>query len=205
MQVLFFSEIKSYFHDDKHKVSDVGGRDKIRLLWRHYFENTQGLIFVIDSHDVERLDVARDDIWRILGADELREIPLLIYFNKIDLPNGLKQEYAIKELKLNDIRNRNWHLQPCSAYTGDGVHEGLDWLVREMKSPLSSQSTTSTTANDMNQAENQSLQWLSQVDNETNEEFAEKFVKHDLSSETFDHRTLIRILWCSLKIFGRKE
>ncbi|CAF0790494.1 unnamed protein product [Adineta steineri] len=170
---------------------DLGGRDKIRPLWRHYFYGTQGLIFVIDSHDVERLNESKDDMDRMLGEDELRDIPLLIYLNKIDLPNGLKQEYAIKEMKLNDIRNRQWYVQSCSAYTGDGVHEGLDWLMRAMKSHLSSQSTTSTAVNNVN--------------NDTNEEFAEKFVEHDLLSETFDHRTLIRIIWCYLKIFGRKE
>jgi len=32
-------------------VWDVGGQDKIRPLWRHYFQNTQGLIFVVDSND----------------------------------------------------------------------------------------------------------------------------------------------------------
>ncbi|CAF3922874.1 unnamed protein product [Adineta steineri] len=184
---------------------DVGGRDKIRPLWRHYFHGTQGLIFVIDSHDVERLNESKDDMDRMLGEDELRDIPLLIYLNKTDLPNGLKQEQIIKEMKLNDIKNRQWYLQSCSAYTGDGLHEGLDWLMRAMKSHLSSQSTTSTAVNNVSQAENQLLQWLSQVDNDTNEEFAKKFVEHDLSSETFDHRTLIRIIWCYLKIFGRKE
>ena len=31
---------------------DVGGSDKIRLLWRHYLENTNVIIFVIDSTDM---------------------------------------------------------------------------------------------------------------------------------------------------------
>ena len=35
---------------------DIGGQFKLRNLWRHYFENTQGLIFVVDSNDAERLD-----------------------------------------------------------------------------------------------------------------------------------------------------
>ncbi|CAF1245242.1 unnamed protein product [Adineta steineri] len=122
---------------------------------------------------------------RWLRTDELRKIPLLTYLNKIDLSNELKQEYIIKKMKLNDIKNQNWHLQPCSAYTGDGLYVGLDWLVRAMKPPLSSQSTLvnveSTTTNNMNQAENQSLQWLSEVDNDTTEEFAKKTVEHDLS------------------------
>ena len=40
-------------------VWDVGGQDKIRPLWRHYFQNTQGLIFVVDSNDRERIGEAR--------------------------------------------------------------------------------------------------------------------------------------------------
>ena len=49
-------------------VWDVGGQDKIRPLWRHYFQNTQGLIFVVDSNDRERIAEARDEL---LGLPEL--------------------------------------------------------------------------------------------------------------------------------------
>lgn len=34
---------------------DVGGKDKIRPLWRHYFQNTSGIIFVLDSNDRDRI------------------------------------------------------------------------------------------------------------------------------------------------------
>ena len=43
-------------------VWDVGGQDKIRPLWRHYFQNTQGLIFVVDSNDRERIDEAQKEL-----------------------------------------------------------------------------------------------------------------------------------------------
>jgi ADP-ribosylation factor family len=36
-------------------VWDVGGQDKIRPLWRHYYQNTQGIIFVVDSNDRDRI------------------------------------------------------------------------------------------------------------------------------------------------------
>ena len=55
-------------------VWDVGGQDKIRPLWRHYYQNTQGLIFVVDSNDADRIDAARDEMHRMLNEDELREI-----------------------------------------------------------------------------------------------------------------------------------
>ena len=42
-------------------VWDVGGQDKIRPLWRHYFQNPQGLIFVVDSNDRERIQEAKEE------------------------------------------------------------------------------------------------------------------------------------------------
>ncbi|RWW22727.1 hypothetical protein GW17_00013057, partial [Ensete ventricosum] len=48
-------------------VWDVGGQDKIRPLWRHYFQNTQGLIFVVDSNDRDRVVEARDELHRMLN------------------------------------------------------------------------------------------------------------------------------------------
>ncbi len=57
-------------------------QDKIRPLWRHYFQNTEGLIFVVDSNDRERIGEARDELQRMLSEDELRNVPLLIFTNK---------------------------------------------------------------------------------------------------------------------------
>ncbi|XP_059853849.1 ADP-ribosylation factor 2 isoform X3 [Delphinus delphis] len=63
-------------------VWDVGGQDKIRPLWRHYFQNTQGLIFVVDSNDRERVNEAREELTRMLAEDELRDAVLLVFVNK---------------------------------------------------------------------------------------------------------------------------
>jgi small GTP-binding protein len=193
-------------------IWDVGGCDKIRPLIRHYFQNTQAFIFVVDSNDRERLAEATDELWRALNAEELINAPVLIFLNKMDIHGGLKQNDIIQQMRLNDIRNRQWFLQPCTAPTGDGLYEGLDWLTSALKSPHTSPSkqinielNTSTTATENNDDENQSVQWLSQIDDDTNEEFVEKFEKHQLLSETFDHRTLLRAIWCYLKIHGRKE
>lgn len=70
------------FCADVTTVWDVGGQDKIRPLWRHYYQNTQGLIFVVDSNDRDRVDAARDELHRMLNEDELRESILLVFANK---------------------------------------------------------------------------------------------------------------------------
>ncbi len=67
-------------------VWDVGGQDKIRPLWRHYFQNTQGIIFVVDSNDRDRVVEAREELQRMLNEDELRDAVLLVFANKQDLP-----------------------------------------------------------------------------------------------------------------------
>jgi len=65
-------------------VWDVGGQDKIRPLWRHYYQNTQGLIFVVDSNDPGRIDEARDELQKVMGEDELKGAVLLVLANKQD-------------------------------------------------------------------------------------------------------------------------
>merc|ERR1711936_1554277 len=114
-------------------VWDVGGQDKIRPLWRHYFQNTQGLIFVVDSNDRERIGEARDELMRMLAEDELREAVLLIFANKQDLPNAMNAAEITDKLGLHSLRNRQWVIQDTCATSGDGLYEGLDWLSGTLK------------------------------------------------------------------------
>merc|ERR1711968_204885 len=109
-------------------VWDVGGQDKIRPLWRHYYQNTQGVIFVVDSNDCDRVGEARDELHRMLGEDELREALLLVFANKQDLPNAMNCAEITDKLGLASLRQRNWYIQSTCATTGDGLYEGLDWL-----------------------------------------------------------------------------
>ncbi|KAG7277600.1 hypothetical protein CRUP_013918 [Coryphaenoides rupestris] len=115
-------------------VWDVGGQDKIRPLWRHYFQNTQGLIFVVDSNDRERVNEAREELGRMLAEDELREAVLLIFANKQDLPNAMNAAEITDKLGLHALRQRNWYIQATCATSGDGLYEGLDWLSTQLKS-----------------------------------------------------------------------
>ncbi len=109
-------------------VWDVGGQDKIRPLWRHYYQNTQGIIFVVDSNDQDRIGEARDELHRMLNEDELREACVLIFANKQDLPNAMQAATITDKLGLNSLRQRTWFMQSTCATTGDGLYEGLDWL-----------------------------------------------------------------------------
>ncbi|XP_067144915.1 ADP ribosylation factor 4 [Centruroides vittatus] len=113
-------------------VWDVGGQDKIRPLWRHYFQNTQGLIFVVDSNDRERISEAQDELQKMLNEDELRDAVLLLFANKQDLPNAMTAAELTEKLGLNQLRNRRWYIQATCATQGEGLYEGLDWLSNEL-------------------------------------------------------------------------
>jgi ADP-ribosylation factor protein 1/Arf/Sar family protein len=114
-------------------VWDVGGQDKIRPLWRHYFQNTQGIIFVVDSNDRDRVPEAREELQRMLNEDELRDALLLVFANKQDLPNAMSVAEITDKLGLHSLRQRTWFIQSTCATSGDGLFEGLDWLATEIK------------------------------------------------------------------------
>ncbi|XP_010635753.1 ADP-ribosylation factor 2 isoform X2 [Fukomys damarensis] len=101
-------------------VWDVGGQDKIRPLWRHYFQNTQGLIFVVDSNDRERVNEAREELTRMLAEDELRDAVLLVFVNKQDLPNAMNAAEITDKLGLHSLRQRNWFLEGHASIPGKG-------------------------------------------------------------------------------------
>merc|ERR1712179_678104 len=114
-------------------VWDVGGQDKIRPLWRHYFQNTQGLIFVVDSNDRERVGEAKEELNRMLNEAALRDAVLLIFANKQDLPQAMNAAEITDKLGLHALRQRNWYIQATCATSGDGLYEGLDWLSNQLK------------------------------------------------------------------------
>jgi len=118
----------------KFNVWDVGGQDKIRPLWRHYYTGTQGLIFVVDCADRDRIDEARQELHKIINDREMRDAIILIFANKQDLPGAMKPHEIQEKLGLTRIRDRNWYVQPACATTGDGLYEGLTWLTSNHKS-----------------------------------------------------------------------
>jgi len=120
----------------KFTMWDVGGQDKLRPLWRHYFQNTNGVIFVVDSNDKERVGAARDELQKMLSEDELRDAVLLVFANKQDLPNAMSTAEITDKLGLHSLRQRNWFIQGCCATTAQGLYEGLDWMSANIKKSM---------------------------------------------------------------------
>jgi len=113
-------------------VWDVGGQDKIRPLWRHYYQNTNGIIFVVDSNDRDRINEASEELQKMLREDELRDAAVLVFANKQDLPQAMSVAEVTDKLGLHAMRSRKWYIQAACAKTGDGLYEGLDWLAHTL-------------------------------------------------------------------------
>ncbi|CAE8741265.1 unnamed protein product, partial [Polarella glacialis] len=116
-------------------VWDLGGQTRTRQIWQHYYQNTDALIFVIDSSDRERIDEAHEELMKMLAREEMREAALLIMANKQDLPNAMTTAELTQRLGLNNLgRGRRWLVQETCATVGEGLYEGLDWLALSIAS-----------------------------------------------------------------------
>jgi len=125
------------FKNLKFTIWDVGGQDKIRPLWRHYFLNTDAVIFVVDSNDRERIDRESEnnaayELEKMMREEPLKNAALLVLANKQDLPNALSVAEITDKLRLHDHGRRDWYIQGCCAARGDGLFDGLDWLAKTL-------------------------------------------------------------------------
>ncbi|CAD8158127.1 unnamed protein product [Paramecium octaurelia] len=110
---------------------DVGGADKIRIIWKPYFESGKGFIYVIDCSDRDRITEVTGELHKLMLEPSLNGLPLLIYANKQDLMKMNSEEIA-SELQIQKI-SKNWYIQPCCAITGEGLEEGLNWIQKQIK------------------------------------------------------------------------
>lgn len=81
---------------------DLSGQERVRKIWKHYFVETWGIIFVIDWTDLDRLDTAKEELHFLLAEPELSNIPVLILANKQDLPEALSCQKLSAELAILD-------------------------------------------------------------------------------------------------------
>ncbi|OZJ05463.1 ADP-ribosylation factor-like protein 2 [Bifiguratus adelaidae] len=130
-------EIKTLeYQGYKLNIWDVGGQKSIRSYWRNYFEQTEGLIWVVDSADRLRLHDCKEELHKLLQEERLAGASLLVFANKQDLPGSMNGEDIQRHLDLDTIRTHHWSIQPCSGVTGDHLLKGMDWLIRDIGSRI---------------------------------------------------------------------
>lgn len=112
----------------KLSVWDVAGQDSLRSLWKHYYQNTKGVIFVVDSADSERLDLARSELHKLIEDEELKDATLMLLVNKMDLKVKTAQEVA-NHLNFEQIKNPNKKYFGVVGIKGEGLKEAMDWFA----------------------------------------------------------------------------
>ncbi|KAL7538154.1 hypothetical protein ACHAWF_006015 [Thalassiosira exigua] len=117
----------------KLNVWDIGGQKTIRPYWRNYFDRTDALIYVIDSSDSQRMEETGRELDQLLNERKLDGVPLLVFANKQDLLNALSAEEIRDGLNLKSIHERQWTIIPCSSKSGEGLEDGFQWVMANMR------------------------------------------------------------------------
>ncbi|OCF35943.1 ADP-ribosylation factor-like 2 [Kwoniella heveanensis CBS 569] len=117
-------------------IWDVGGQRTLRPYWRNYFESTDAVVWVVDSSDRMRIGDCKTELYGLLQEERLAGATLLVFANKQDLDGSMTLEEIRDALDLRSIVSHRWIVHPCSAFTGEGLENGMNWLVREVAGRL---------------------------------------------------------------------
>lgn len=119
------------------KCVDMSGQSKYRALWENYYDETTAIIWVVDSADLFRMVVCKDELETMLEHKAIAanpNIPVLFLANKMDVAGALSPEDVVKRIELEQLlKGREWHISQTNALTGDGVEEGMKWLVQAIE------------------------------------------------------------------------
>lgn len=113
---------------------DLGGTPSLRSIWDRYVDEAEALIWVVDSGDRSKLEDSRNTLKQLLKREHLKHSPLLVFANKQDVDDAMdpvKVSLALDLLTEAELRPQC--VQPCSTKTGDGIREGLEWMMSSLK------------------------------------------------------------------------
>lgn len=118
---------------------DMSGQGRYRTLWEQYYRDCNGIIFVIDSSDKIRMVVAKDELESVTKHSELanKRVPVLFFANKMDLRDAVSSVKVTSLMGLEEIKDKPWHICASNGLTGEGLHEGVEWLTDQLKSQMS--------------------------------------------------------------------
>ncbi|XP_009322214.1 PREDICTED: ADP-ribosylation factor-like protein 13B [Pygoscelis adeliae] len=119
-------------------IFDLGGGKRIRNIWRNYYAESYGVIFVVDSSDIARMEETKQAMIEVLNSPKISGKPVLVLANKQDREGALSEADVIESLSLEKLVNEHkclCQIEPCSAIMGCGkkidksIKKGLYWLL----------------------------------------------------------------------------
>ncbi|XP_031147617.1 ADP-ribosylation factor-like protein 13B isoform X2 [Sander lucioperca] len=122
-------------------IFDLGGGKRIRGIWKNYYSESHGVVFVVDSSDVQRIQETRETMAEVLQHPRIAGKPVLVLANKQDQEGALAEADIIENLSLEKLVNENkclCQIEPCSAVLGYGkkfdksIKKGMKWLLNNI-------------------------------------------------------------------------
>jgi len=128
------SNVEEVVHRNiRFQVWDLGGQASLRKAWGTYYINTNAVILVVDSTDRESTAVVKQELAAITAHDDLSGAVLLVLANKQDCEGAMSPAEVSNALALHANKQHDWQIQGCCAVTGDGLYEGLDWIIHSLR------------------------------------------------------------------------
>lgn len=114
-------------------VWDLGGQAKVRELWRHHYDNIDGIIFVVDSADLKEIQEAATELQNVMESEAVRGLPVVVFANKMDLPTAMQPSQLVDVLRLRNLHTSKWFVQESNAISGHGLAEGFQQMAHMVK------------------------------------------------------------------------
>uniref|UniRef100_A0A069DQG5 ADP-ribosylation factor-related protein 1 n=1 Tax=Panstrongylus megistus TaxID=65343 RepID=A0A069DQG5_9HEMI len=110
---------------------DLGGQEELQSLWDKYYAESHAIIYIVDSSDRDRIEESKETFDKMISSENLLGVPLLVLANKQDIVDcmGVREVKPIFKKNGHLIGRRDCMVMPVSALNGDGVDEGIKWLV----------------------------------------------------------------------------
>lgn len=118
----------------KAQVWDLGGQESIRPYWRSYYQEQEAVIFVVDSCDHDRMQIAKRELMNIIEEEELKGAVVCVFANKQDMPEAMTTAEIAQAMGLSSIIDKKWTIIATSALRGDGLKEGFEWISDAVQS-----------------------------------------------------------------------
>lgn len=125
--------------NSKFTTFDLGGHFQARKIWKNYFPDVSGIVFIVDAAEIGRLPEARCELEGLLAIEDLAKVPFLVLGNKIDLKDSLGEHDLKTALGITHTTGKTGNVNKdsrplevfmCSIVSRSGFKEGLLWLSR---------------------------------------------------------------------------
>lgn len=120
-------------------ISDLGGGSRIRGIWNNYYAESHGVIFVVDSSEIETINECKEELHRVLQDNRIKGKPIIIFANKQDSEDARDEIKTCDILDLENVLGENkthCRVEPCIAlYSANNgkkdpaIKRGISWLL----------------------------------------------------------------------------